>query len=707
MPSQTTHTFSQLYIDQLLAAPEVAAARATIDAKSEGKVTFHVPLGPELRSYIHEVFGVAAPNAVPMTWIKGDTRPHIDTGAVQFETTHLAYLTDSPGEFIIDGAEYPIRRGCAYSFSEGLMHETTGTGLEPRLLLGPMSEAALAVGVPPTIYIRQVGATYQESNDQETWSDITSWPYNAYSSIEFVTDISFTSADNYFKMGSSYSYIGSLSLNNDGTRRIITIDGVIDYPGLIQNGTDLENGYGFTGVFNIEVRAVNGSTLYVSEGPGSGWVCQQYFGKAAPGNYVINCASDGPINALCGGIVGPYSATGSGAELVIVGCSSSGAIDSNGGGIIGLSAGSNSGNVTCGGCWSTGAINGDSAGGIVGNAAGADLGTITILRCYSEGIIAGEGAGGIIGGNAGQNGDGAGVITITGCYSRGNITGSYCGGIMGGYCSGTATITNCYSSGNMTGGNCGGISGATESGTIDISHSYTCGSVEGSTGYIMGFVSEVNGPAGLGWTLSNNYSEAANSGFGWNAVNAKSVLQDIPAGSNKVGDMWVETSTGAPLELNIGYTPYSKNIIGQGAFITEYSETIEAGESSIPALIGGRSYTILQKAGGDAASYNTITINSTTGAITTSANTMAGTYVLHIRNTGSYYISSVILEVTGGTPVTETACCEEPLYLNNLEYTEMNDVLSGNVLIGNKAYIRYPISYTDLMNMRKAYIYRR
>ena len=56
------------------------------------------------------------------------------------------YLTDSRGVLIVDGESMPIRKGTGVIFRQGLVHETRGTGNEPRLLLGPMSEHGFPVG---------------------------------------------------------------------------------------------------------------------------------------------------------------------------------------------------------------------------------------------------------------------------------------------------------------------------------------------------------------------------------------------------------------------------------------------------------------------------------------------------------------------------------------------------------------------------------
>ena len=62
------------------------------------------------------------------------------------KNTYLAYITDSEGEFIIGEESFPITANTSFIFSEGIRHQTLGTGLTPRLLLGPMNEFAEPVG---------------------------------------------------------------------------------------------------------------------------------------------------------------------------------------------------------------------------------------------------------------------------------------------------------------------------------------------------------------------------------------------------------------------------------------------------------------------------------------------------------------------------------------------------------------------------------
>jgi len=91
-------------------------------------------------------------STIPMRWIKGDTAPHIDSGASEFENTYLVYLNDCPGEFLIGSESYPITQNTGYMFNEGTSHSTANTAFVSRLLLGPMNEFAEPVGASVTFY---------------------------------------------------------------------------------------------------------------------------------------------------------------------------------------------------------------------------------------------------------------------------------------------------------------------------------------------------------------------------------------------------------------------------------------------------------------------------------------------------------------------------------------------------------------------------
>ena len=652
-------------LDALLCHPESVAAKARLDRQTrDASETFFVPLTPTLRTYLPTIPSSCL--SVPMRWVKGDTHSHTDRGATPFSETHLVYLTDSPGELLLDGTPHPIRKGKHYTFSEGIPHETTGTGSEPRLLLGPMSEQGQPVGASgiyapggTTVYLRQlaVGSDVEYSVDQVTWYTVywLSVLYNTDTSlgdlkIELLTDITIDST-----VGGSYGYfvcqtdnirIGSTSLKGDGSRPILTVDGITDYPGFINNGSSGSNGYQNITVVNLEVVAAGGSTLALA----AGWIGQSYFGAATPSsdNQIVNCHSAGGISTNGGGILGAYTG-----PVRIIGCSSSGTIGQDGGGILGSDS-PTSGLLSCESCWSTGSI-GNFGGGIAGSMTGA----ATILYCYSEGAIT-ENAGGI----AGRYTGGPGNTSIGACYSLGAISDRG-GGIVGSD-TGVLAVSNSYALGSIAIG-AGGILGTIPGGNSTpktITTCYTAGATGAANGYIVAGRTEETGSFTVGsglLTLSTCYAEASHSGSGWLTVNANTVLQGTP--SPVIGTTWVSAGMNQPYELReMGYTPYTVAMVSGSplSLLRAYSYSVEAGNTTLSALAPGKSYTVLEKTGGDSGSYATLTVNSTTGVISTTAQTTPGTYTLYLRNTGSYHITSYILTITGSSssvPVI-APCCE-------------------------------------------------
>lgn len=535
--------FSQEDLELLRNLPEVVNATTS---------TFSITLPERIQQVLLEKWGLWL-TTVPVRRMQGDTKPHVDFGAKSFENTYLAYLTDGEGTLEIGDASYPITAGSGFVFPSGTRHGVIGTNGSSRLMLGPMSEHGLSVGGPTTVYIRQNGAVQESSSDQENWTQIT-WPLNVYGgqTILFTTDLVLTDATAYFICNGDNITIGSRFLKNDGTRTKITIDGVANYPGLVQN-----SGCSNVLIYNIYVASVNGSFVAGS----AGWIGAYGYGTDGTNNYIFYCSSDGPISNYSGGIVGGEACTlnvAPSADLTLVGCSSSGAIDEYGGGIAGEYLGTGGGTVTLLKCWSVGAI-GNNAGGLVGIYAGTNEGTVTADRCYSLGII-GQNSGGIFGTNAGEGA----TVAASYCYSQGSI-GADAGGIFGklaGTDGGTATATGCYSSGAISGGN--GIFGAS-AGTVTALNCYTAN----------GSWSTITATAALGLT---NY---------------------------------VEVMLNQPFFLrNIGPSPYTEYTVeedGEDLTLT-YSQTVAAGVPSTVGVTAGNTYLILSGSGG--------TINASTGAIT-------------------------------------------------------------------------------------------
>lgn len=644
-------------INEILDLSTVKYYKNIIDIENKSSIYFSIKLGNNIKKQLGEILNINLENIeeIPMRWIKGDTKPHIDNGKSKFNNTYLIYLTDSEGDLVIDDKSYPIEQNTAYVFSEGLKHETINTGSIPRLLLGPMSEQGFSVGGPSTItangatdtiyfkYFSDSGAILYKINNgsYDSFSlPITIVNSNTSSTLKvlFENDIPISNYVFYFICGSDNIQFGSKSLNDDGSRPVITIDSIIGYSGLIDNGNNSANGYNNIYIYNLEITSVS-STLTSN----SGWFGREYFARGATNCYIVNCHSNGFIIDAGGGIVGGYAGSNSG-SLQIIGCSSSGSSGDYSGGIVGYYAGQTSGNVTCNGCWSTGII-GTNSGGIFGYGASDTLGSVTAINCYSTGII-GNNGGGIFGQYSGSN---TGEVIATKCYSQGNIS-TDAGGIYGSYASYSSAI-NCYSIGSIT----------------------TPG----------------NGIYGSNIGVSTNTINCYLANGTWSTITANTQLIGIPVSPSVIGTTWVATVIDQPYELlNMGYTPYTIDNIsvsgGVPSLVRTTNQTIAPSTSTNVAIISGKSYSIIEKSGGDSGSYSTITINSTTGVISTTSSTSTGTYTLSIRNLGSYNITTFSLIVSGSPPFpTPVTNINDFFRIYNLAGFNIQSILTNSITSTN------------------------
>lgn len=634
------NSIQQETIDEILALPEVNNARLSLTHNS---ISFTIS-NSHIQQTLSNLFPTVKFNkTIPLRWIKGDTPSHTDKSANKFTHTFLTYLTDSPGKLMIGKEEYPITKGSSYIFQEGLYHETVGTNDTNRLLLGPLSEQGLQVGAGQiisadgeinTVYLKEDTGNWFYQIDNGGYSLISSFPLyiqniNATPStyplkILFTTDLTITNTFQYIVCGSEGLQFGDTSLKQDGSRPILTVDNVTNYPGCIQNGSSFSNGYNAISIFNLVVNSINSSTL-VSNG---GWVGQEFFGKGATTNTIINCSSDGQIIDAGGGIIGGNAAT-SGGTISIINCSSQGNGSTYSGGIIGYYAGRIGGNVTIQRCWSTGMI-GQEGGGIYGYYAGADGGSASCENCYSTGLIDIY-AGGIFGRLAGTNG----LAISNSSYSRG-IINTDGGGIFGSDAAsagGICNATNCYSAGTiLTVGN--GIYGSNKQPSATQSNCYIA---DGS----------------------------------WSSTTANTQLQGTP--NPTVGTTWISPVINTPYELrNMGYTPYTTTIINSTPdVITSFSQSVVAGNSSIPAIINGKVYTILST------TNNSITINTSSGRLSTTSTTPPGVYTVIIRNSGSYHVSTFVLTVTPSIP----CLLKGTLILTPTGYTPVESLKKGDTVL--------------------------
>jgi len=216
--TQISNIFTNEDIEYIVQLPQV------LDAKS--KLTnshvsyFTIPLSESLKNTIQTKFGIDLSNIndVPMRWIKGDSKPHIDVGSRSFEHTYLAYINDTPGEFIIDNTSYPISENTGFMFNEGLNHYTQNTGIMPRLLMGPMNEFALPVGTFVFYYTNYADAyaqnvnTIATSNSYILGSNLNEGSIGSYTKwrVARVTEDAFTLTDVY-ENGFDLSVYGTLN----------------------------------------------------------------------------------------------------------------------------------------------------------------------------------------------------------------------------------------------------------------------------------------------------------------------------------------------------------------------------------------------------------------------------------------------------------------------------------------------------------------
>jgi hypothetical protein len=525
------------------------------------------------------------------------------------------------------------------------------------------------------LYIRQNASVVEHSTNGTTWSTIN-FPMTINNTniaggvvqVLFTTDITLASAIAFFICGTASIQFGSRTLKSDGSLPLITIDySGAAYPGMVRNGTSISNGANNVSIVNL--RVVGSASVLLGNG---GWVAQDYFGKGASNNRIINCSSESAIQSSCGGIAGSYVGNSSG-NVTILGCTSSGSIGNSAGGIVGAYGGSNGGTITISNCSSSGTI-GTFSGGIAALYTGYG-GTAIITNCFSTGSsIAG---GGIVGSYGGYGGS----LSVTNCYSTGSISANSAGIVAdnAGTFSGSVIINKCYSTGTITASSSAGILGA-NSGTIFLTGCYTSGAAAGGTGGIRFNVSTDG---------AGNYSEGNNGSSGWNDSRAASVL----------GTGWISIATGTPYELSaFRYTPYTTtNIQANYTFQTSTSETIQAGNTTTTTGIAS-GFSLVNAPTG-------ITINATSGLITASMLVNPGTYTLTTRTTSTYTISTFSLTVTAipVPPVGPSSgrVASQSRFNENQQYITL---VGGNPLLSERtANINAKIaSYADYLRYRKA-----
>jgi len=212
MASIFTNVLSSEEVQYLNNLPEVLAAKASLDFRPSGMVYFSVSVTDSIRATLQSRFGLSVGSSIPMRWMKGDTKPHIDVGVTAFQNTYLVYLNDSPGELIIDSHPYPIEANSGFVFNEGLSHETQHTESVPRLLMGPMNEFAEPVGGSILTYYSTEADALTYTNPigfGNTYTVGDGGPFGSYTSWRLASNSTGTSLQNVV-------YVSGDILNSDG-----------------------------------------------------------------------------------------------------------------------------------------------------------------------------------------------------------------------------------------------------------------------------------------------------------------------------------------------------------------------------------------------------------------------------------------------------------------------------------------------------------
>jgi hypothetical protein len=337
-------------------------------------------------------------------------------------------------------------------------------------------------------------------------------------------------------------------------------------------------------------------------------------------------------------------------------CYSTGGIGSYGGGINGANS---TGTAT--NCYSTGGI-GQYGGGINGDSSSGSA-----TNCYSTGGIGQEGGG--------INGWGS-FGTATKCYSTGGI-GQAAGGINGQNSRGAAT--NCYSTGNI-GLNAGGIYGRFVTNANAIATNCF------STGTIL---TSGNGIYGSNTTLTPVNCYSTNGAANWTDAAARAALLRFPDEGEYVGTTWTDTNANTTATLpwilsNTGTPPYNP-----------MSSSITRGQSTTAATKQtGVTYSIITISSNntfsDILTDTGISINSTTGVITTTNNTnIYRTYYIQVKQTTNtttsattghpYTIGTYELTITDNPCFNEGTCIL--VLIDNIEkYVPIEQLKPGDIV---------------------------
>jgi hypothetical protein len=162
MYMEISDIFTHEELASLLQDPIVIAEKGLL-SETRRKIRFSMELPENILTKIRGL-GVSLKETVPMTWIAEDSAQHTDVGDGDFEKTVVVYVSPAIGSLILDNETFEIKEGRAFSFPKGVSHNTVGTGQEPRLLIGPMSEQGFPVGAVTIYYFANYSDVFPEPN---------------------------------------------------------------------------------------------------------------------------------------------------------------------------------------------------------------------------------------------------------------------------------------------------------------------------------------------------------------------------------------------------------------------------------------------------------------------------------------------------------------------------------------------------------------
>lgn len=290
MASSFANVLSSEELQYLNNLPEVLTAKEALATRASGMVYFSVAITDSIRATLHARFGLdITGSSIPMRWIKGDTAPHVDTGASSFQNTYLLYLNDSPGELIVDSQSYPIQANTGFVFNEGLSHETVNTDNVSRLLLGPMNELAEPVGATSVAYYptqadalgltNSLGGGSYEVGSGGPYGGFTSWRIASNSTGTSPQNVVYNNGDILISDGAYYMYPAAPCFL-EGSTILCKVDGVERYVPVEQliKGTLVKTSLdGYKAVVLIGQGTI--------QNPGTDERTEQRLYKCSPSNY--------------------------------------------------------------------------------------------------------------------------------------------------------------------------------------------------------------------------------------------------------------------------------------------------------------------------------------------------------------------------------------------------------------------------------------